>query len=222
MIFEEKQKYTSKNWLVHSILAQQLPQIFPYLQGQLLDIGCGHKPYREDFIDKVTTYIGLEHPATPSLSEAVDVYGTGIQLPFANETFDTIVSFAVLEHINEPELMLKEAGRVIKAGGFIIMTVPHIWGLHEEPHDYFRYTKYGIKYLLEQGGFTVINISALAGFWVTYCQRFCYYLEHFQKTIPKHLLTALYYLIQSLGKELDKLHRVETETWAYQVVGQKL
>ncbi len=222
MVTLNKQNIFSKSWLVYYIWINHIPKVKPYVKGVLLDIGCGHKPYYEYFKEGLQNYIGLEHPDTPSESGVVDIYGTGAELPFADESFDTVVSFAVIEHVKEPELMLREAGRVLKKSGFIVMTIPHIWGLHEIPNDFFRYTKYGIEFLLKQGGFTVVEIKALAGFWVTYSLRLCYYLESFRPFIPKSLLAALYFLIQRVGQELDLFHRVESETWAYLAIGQKV
>lgn len=98
-------------------------------------------------------------------------------------------------------------------GGYVIYTVPLFWHLHEEPRDFYRYTKYGLKYLFEKNGFDIIEIKPLAGFWVTFGQEFVYYLYRFRREgivnplwwlIP---LTGL--LIQGCAYMLDRFDKAE-------------
>lgn len=143
-----------------------------YVKGKLLDMGCGNKPYKSVFdVDK---YIGIDIPISLSANKqnkVVDVYGSVTILPFKNESFDTVLSTQVLEHVPEPKEMVREAYRVLKNNGFLILTAPMTWGLHEIPHDYYRYTKYGLKYLAEHAGFEIIYIKASTGFWGVIGQR---------------------------------------------------
>jgi hypothetical protein len=69
--------------------------------------------------------------------------------------------------------MLAEAVRVLRPGGFQVLTTPQTWGLHHVPHDYYRYTPYGLRYLAEKNGLTVLAVYPTSGFWVTFTQRFC-------------------------------------------------
>jgi SAM-dependent methyltransferase len=82
----------------------------------------------------------------------------------------------VLEHLEEPEAAIRECHRVLRPGGTAIYTVPFIWHLHEEPRDFFRYSKYGLRYLFEKVGFEIVELRALSGFWVTFGQLFVYNL----------------------------------------------
>lgn len=212
-----------KNWLVHLIALGFIEEAVSFSKGLLLDIGCGQKPYLKLFEPHVEAYIGLEHPNTQSKSQVVDIYGDTLNLPFRGESFDTIVSFQVLEHVPEPDKMISEIERVLKKGGYLILTAPHIWGLHEEPNDYFRFTKYGLKYLLRKNGFEIVYIKAMAGYWVTAGQRFCYYLEHFRyKRLIGSLIPMLWFIVQHLALWLDRLHRVESDAWNYIAVGKKI
>jgi len=134
-----------------------------YASGRLLDIGCGRKPYRDLFAGRVTHHIGVDFPVTAAGAAAADVYADSTALPFADVAFDTVLSTQVLEHLPEPKAMLREACRVLRPGGHLILTAPQTWGLHEEPHDYYRFTCYGLRYLAEACGFGVDYIKPRGG-----------------------------------------------------------
>ena len=72
-----------------------------------------------------------------------------------------------MEHVTEPRIFLAEAFRVMKRGGTALLTTPFMWGEHEQPHDYFRFTRYGLRYLAEKAGFEVIEIEPDTGYWST-------------------------------------------------------
>lgn len=130
--------------------------------GLLLDMGCGNQPYAYLF-PTATRYVGIDLPPPPGVSRCADLWGSGLRLPFASERFDTVLCAQVLEHVPRPELLIAQAFRVLKAGGQLILTAPQTWGLHEEPQDYYRFTKYGLQYLLESAGFQVQSIEARGG-----------------------------------------------------------
>lgn len=138
-----------------------------YVKGRLLDVGCGWKPYLRVFLDVVDEYIGIDMPSTESKSEVIDAYANAINLPFKPNCFDTILSTQVLEHCFEPNEMIGEMSRVLKQGGFAILTCPFVWELHEEPYDCSRFTKFGLRYLFEKNGFEVIYIKQRGGFFAT-------------------------------------------------------
>lgn len=70
-------------------------------------------------------------------------------------SFDTVYSSQVLEHIPRPGDALSEIYRVLKPGGYVIISVTHLSGLHEEPFGFYRYTPYGIQFLMEKAEFAV-------------------------------------------------------------------
>ena len=137
-----------------------------FVRGRLLDVGCGGQPYRREF-RQVTEYVAMDLPR----QQGVTVYGSALALPFADAVFDTVLCNQVLEHVPEPMRLVSESARVLKPGGVLLLTTPQTWGLHHEPHDYFRFTKYGLRHLAEQCGFTVIEVTPTTGLWATWAQR---------------------------------------------------
>jgi SAM-dependent methyltransferase len=69
----------------------------------------------------------------------------------------------VLEHVPDPRGVLDSIAQVLRPGGVLILTAPHLSRLHEEPHDYYRYTGYGLRALSVAVGLEVVAISQHAG-----------------------------------------------------------
>lgn len=127
--------------------------------GVILDLGCGVKPYEPLLARPGDRWVGVDHPVTLQGSYGVftlaDVFADCHQLPFADGYFDSVICTQVLEHVAEPGRVLQEAARVLRPGGVLLLTAPLLWPLHEEPYDFFRYTPYGLRHLVEQAGLTV-------------------------------------------------------------------
>lgn len=171
-----------KNWLVYKIADTSLVDaIQKYARGKLVDIGCGDKPYTDMIKPYVTKHIGVDHQNTLHNKFDIDRFGTAYNIPAEDGEFDSAICTVVLEHLEEPDKAIKETNRVLKRGGYAIYTAPLFWHLHEEPRDFYRYTKYGLRYLFEKNGFEVIELKPLSGFWVTFGQELVYYLWRFRK-----------------------------------------
>lgn len=140
-----------------------------HLHGQLLDVGCGTKPYEDLFA--VAGYVGLdiESGRTKSLGRADDLYD-GKRFPYEDTRFDSILCNQVLEHVFNPDEFLGEMRRVMKPGGKLLMTLPFLWDEHEQPYDYARYTTFGLKALLERNGFKIIVQRKLLADASLFCQ----------------------------------------------------
>lgn len=128
-----------------------------FVNGKTLDAGCGTKPYRE-FFSEVDEYIGMEIDQSKNrLGNRVDVYYSGSEFPFPDSTFDSVVTFQVLEHVPDPEFFIGEIHRVLKPGGVLLLTAPFAWEQHEEPFDFTRFSEYGIQSRLKKYGFEMIR-----------------------------------------------------------------
>lgn len=213
-----------KNLLIYTIHDQELKSFSEtFLKGQLIDIGCGSKPYKDLLAPYVNEHIGVDHENTMHDKSKIDLIGTAYNIPVENASFDSAICTAVLEHLEEPELALKECYRVLKSGGFAIYSVPFIWHLHEEPRDFYRFSKYGLQYLFEKVGFQIVEIKALSGFWVTFGQLFVYNLYRLNRGPLRWLriIDALGLLVQIVSYGLNKIDKTEQWTWMYMIVAKK-
>ncbi|RYZ19647.1 MAG: class I SAM-dependent methyltransferase, partial [Chitinophagaceae bacterium] len=148
---------TQSNYLIRHRLLKAISRFAPNLKGKLLDFGCGQKPYYSLFT--VDEYIGIdfENPGHPHANEAIDVFYNGKNIPFANNTFDSIFTSEVFEHVfNLPEI-ITELHRVLKPGGQLLISCPFAFCEHEQPNDYARYTSFAMRHMLQQKGFEVIE-----------------------------------------------------------------
>lgn len=122
------------------------------IRGRLLDAGAGKLSYRHLVLPFCKEYKSMDMNKThPELDYQSDIQN----MPLENESFDTVLSAEVLEHVPDPEKALREIYRVLKPGGKLVISIPHLMYLHNEPNDFYRYTKYGLRTLLERVGFTV-------------------------------------------------------------------
>ena len=76
------------------------------------------------------------------------VAGDVCACPFLPESFDAVVVGEVLEHVHSPQLAIGNLHALLNSGGALILTAPFIFPIHERPRDYFRYTRYGLAFLL--------------------------------------------------------------------------
>lgn len=135
------------------------PLVREHCRGRVLDAGAGRGAYRDLLLRHAGSYVGLD--MTPS--HATNVVGDAQQLPFADASFDTVFCSQVLEHVPQPWLALAEFRRVLKPGGRLILSVPHISWLHNEPHDYYRYTCHGIGFLLQMSSLRELSTVPAGG-----------------------------------------------------------
>lgn len=162
-------------YFIRSGLLKGIKEYCKDLDGILLDFGCGSKPYQSLF--NVKEYIGLdyENPGHPHENEQIDVFYDGENIPFDNQFFDCILCTEVIEHVFNPEIVLSELNRVLKPGGKLLITCPFAWNEHEVPHDYARYSRFALEYLLEKNGFEMVSFSKNGHFISTLFQLFNLY-----------------------------------------------
>lgn len=132
-----------------------------HAQGRVLDVGCGHMLFRSAILAHAVSYEGIDIEArAPGVTYIGDAQAmTGL----ADDTYDTVCCFEVLEHLPHPQYAVAEMARVLKSGGILLLSAPHLSRLHEEPHDYFRFTRHGLRALLEDCGLEPMEIIRHAG-----------------------------------------------------------
>jgi SAM-dependent methyltransferase len=101
------------------------------------------------------------------------------RLPFADGCFDAAINIVTLEHVREPGLVLREIARTLAPATPLLAIVPHEWEVHQAPHDYFRFTRHGIQYLLERAGMTEIEIRPVGGYFRLLARRLLNGLQFF-------------------------------------------
>jgi SAM-dependent methyltransferase len=132
-------------------------------RGTLLDVGCGMKPYVQIFAGHVDRQIGLDYsPTSGYRGNAADVFGDAAAIPLRNETVDTVISIAVLEHVEVPDAVIGEITRVLRPGGLVLITTPFMYPVHSTA-DYFRFTAAGTAMLMRRNGIEVIEQPRLTG-----------------------------------------------------------
>jgi SAM-dependent methyltransferase len=180
-----------------------------YAKGRLIDIGCGNKPYRA-LMPQVTDYVGCD--VVQSSKQCVDILCEATDIPLPSESFDTAFSSQTLEHVADHKTLLRESFRLLRSGGHLIASAPMYWPLHEEPHDYFRFTKYGLRYLLEEAGYVDVELRANGGQWAL-CGLVLIQCFKFRRRMRVP--------INKLFAWLDAKHKDESNTQNYVVVGRK-
>ena len=153
-----------------SLVYQSLARLAPRARGRLIDVGCGDKPYEHLFRPYVSEYVGVEPEETFNLTSAstrgkADVYYDGKRLPFPDASFDTVINVQVLEHTPRPAELIGELARVLRKDGLLILTAPFSFRLHEEPHDYFRFSPHGLRELCERAGLEIVEIHPMGTLW---------------------------------------------------------
>jgi len=154
-----------------TLLDDSMREAAPWASGELVDVGCGDKPYEALFAPQVTRYVGVEYDETFATSAyarknpKADVVYSGARLPFDDASFDTVLSNQVGEHVPDPSAFFAELARVLRPGGRLIFTVPFSYRIHSEPHDYHRFTKYALAEYARRGGLVVERLTPRGGFW---------------------------------------------------------
>jgi SAM-dependent methyltransferase len=161
--------HLKKTWLYPRHISQiylgkAIQRASIYAQGILIDVGCGIRPYEPVLKKRVNKYIGVDWPVSPEKA-CQDVTCDASTLPFFNEVADTVLSTELMEHLKEPNHLLDEVARILKTGGYFLLSVPFLEPLHEEPRDFYRFTEYGLKTILNTHGFEVKHMWERGHWW---------------------------------------------------------
>jgi len=137
-------------------LAKHMAELGVHISGRTLDVGCGGKHYEK--LCSSSKYIGIEIDTEVNRkTKCADYFYDGNKLPFEDGSFDSLITNQVFEHVFNPHEFLDEVCRVLKPGGNMLITAPLVWDEHEQPYDFARYTSFGMRSMLEQHGFEVVE-----------------------------------------------------------------
>ena len=147
--------------------------------ARMLDAGAGEGKYAHYFDRQ--RYCGVDLAVGDAAWDYsnLDVLADLTALPFRTGAFQAAINVVTLEHLREPARALAEIARTLEPGGRLLLAAPHEWEVHQAPHDYFRYTRFGLQYLLEQAGFEAIDIRAAGGYFRLLARRLLNGLQFF-------------------------------------------
>ncbi|MDP3735398.1 MAG: class I SAM-dependent methyltransferase [bacterium] len=120
----------------------------------IVDIGAGKGQYGD--LLRQGSYIGVDFVQFPGVDVVTDIVAG---IPLSSEIADIVVLSNVLEHVPDPKAVLAHCYRILKPGGKIVILVPFFISIHQEPHDYLRYTHYMLRYLLSHAGFVDVVVE---------------------------------------------------------------
>lgn len=187
--------------------------------AMVLDAGAGECRFRSHF--RHLNYVGLDNrQGDPAWDySGLEIVGNLLDLPLREGSCDAVLNIVVLEHTPDPVQVVREFHRVLRPGGRILLVVPLIWEIHQQPNDYFRFTCYGLERLLSAAGFQITSLLPMGGFfWLL--GRYSFYFLKFWRTglrsvfLP-FLAPVFGLLIPLLCYYLDPLDRTELYTLGY-------
>lgn len=195
-----------------------------YARGRMIDLGCGDMPYKPFLVDLVNSYDSLDlRPVSEDIKYIGDIQNMHM---IDSSTYDFAICMEVLEHVPQPQRAINEIYRILRPGGILVLSVPHLSHIHNPPNDYFRFTSFGLLYLLDQAGFKVINIQSKGGIFS--------FLGHYiailllstswnLKLVRKLALLIVKHILTPLCYKLDKVIDIrDSLPLGYIVVAQKL
>ena len=197
---------SDKNWYFSAVTYSLYKSILPILRenarGRLLDAGAGDLQFKSLLIKYAARYESFDIERRQDTVDYLGDVQDMVEVP--SNTYDTIFCNQVIEHVPSPQKALNEFFRILKPGGALILAAPHLSRLHEEPNDYFRFTKYGFTYLLESAGFTDLMLSSAGGLLS--------FLSHQISTIILGLCWRIP-LVNKVVFQLNKVFLVELVVW---------
>lgn len=222
-----KYSYLAHNWVVLKKNNEHVKKNLPSVSGVVYDLGCGLRPFEVDIRCFADEYIGIDWSNTLHGLHADIVADLNKPLPIRDNVADTVVSFQVLEHLSEPQMVLNESHRILRRGGLLILAVPFQWHVHEAPWDFFRFTRYGLEHILAKAGFVEIRVEEVGGFWTTWFVKLNYQMARMvrgpriMRRLVQVIFFPLWYPIQVLGPVLDRLCPDPSETPGYFVTAKR-
>ncbi len=216
---------------IRKLVIQAAQEIPP--GSRILDSGAGQCPYRRFFQGK--KYVSIDFALGEKTWDYthLDVIGSVDSLPFVSNSFDAVLSTQVLEHVPEPGCIISEMYRILRPGGRVYLSAPQGFGEHQQPFDFFRFTQFGLRYLLEKNGFRIVTIQPRGGYF-TFMAVMSMWVYHYlfpsgrQRWVkwmlaPAQLISALVFVLiwPPVLSILDCLDTEKAITLGYAVIAEK-
>jgi SAM-dependent methyltransferase len=183
----------------------------------VLDYGCANKPYQSLFVEKFHEYVGADLPGNP---EADVIIGSAGELPCAEGSFDCVLSSQVIEHVVDPQQYLKEAWRVLRQGGSLILSTHGIWPYHPDPTDFWRWTIEGLQHEIRKAGFEIMMVQGVFGIESSALQL---WQDATFERLPRRIRPAYTWFIQMIIGIIERRHpdKISNDASIYVVLARK-
>lgn len=165
--------------------------------GRVLDFGCADVPYR-DFFEPSVDFVPADLPGNPHARVELRADGT---VPLPDAAFHAVLSTQVLEHVADPALYLREAFRLLRPGGRLLLSTHGLMVWHPDPVDHWRWTCSGLRQAVESAGFRIVAFEGVMGLAATSVQLF---QDAFYWRAPRWLRHPLALVLQGLATLLDR------------------
>ena len=167
-------------YIIRRGLYKSILKLAPKIKGDVLDLGCGSKPYESIFIN-ANKYVGvdLEISGHNHFDSKVDYFYDGITIPFPDNSFDSVVCFETFEHIFNLNEVFTEISRVTRPGGLLLVSAPFVWEEHEIPYDFARYSSYGLAHIINGHSYNILDSMKTTTYVLTVGQLFINYIAQY-------------------------------------------
>lgn len=201
-------------YVMRAAILNALKASLPNFSGNLLDIGAGNHPYRELLTSpnsNISHYTPLDLKNSDLSYEECEYTWDGKTMPFQDNLFDCAMATEVLEHCPDPEVLLREAFRILKPDGIFFFTVPFLWPLHDAPHDEYRYTPWALERHLKNCDFDMLEIYPTGGWDASLAQAIGLWVRRrpmgrLKRAVLSSVLFPFFCLLNSADKPLKKFH----------------
>ncbi|MEI7037528.1 class I SAM-dependent methyltransferase [Fulvimonas yonginensis] len=138
---------------------RQVPFSLRSAKGRILDVGAADR-WIASHLGNDVDYVALDYPATGNQFYAArpDIFADACALPVTDAAVDGVVCLEVIEHVPDPGLAVREIARVLRPGGSAWISMPFLYPVHNEPFDFQRYTRYGLRRDAERAGLQVVEL----------------------------------------------------------------
>jgi len=178
--------------------------------ARILDAGAGEARHREVFEKQRYVAVDLAVGDAAWNYGKLDALADLCALPFRDASFDAAINIVTLEHVHDPAAAMREIGRTLKPGARVFLAIPQDWEVHQAPHDYFRYTRYGIEHLLRGAGMTPVRVVASGGYFRLVSRRLLNGIQFFKGGwrwllfLPAAICLGIPALVLPLFEPLDR------------------
>lgn len=173
--------------------------------AQVVEFGCGNRPYEQIVLDMGASYRGGDYPDNKHADLHID--GSG-RLDCPDCSFDCVLSAQVLEHVPDPRAYLQEIRRILKPGGDLLLSTHGVWEFHPCPTDYWRWTFSGLEKILSESGYQIDEAEGVVGMFAGSIQLL---QDSVRRRLPWGVRQLFVWMCQSIMGAVDRLQSSDSK-----------